>query len=688
MSKVALIAIAVAAVCLAGGAAAFLLLQDKGYDIEYDLDGGHFNGGFPKKYEPGRMLDIPVPFKDGYVSAGFYTNPDLTRYFDGDTAGMEGVLKLYARWIESPVGHYAMYTVAGECDRGMSSYTMVGNQTRFVYYSSPWTGMLCTWAVGSNTYTYTETEEVYEKSVSDMHETPGFSDYRYLGTETIDTVEGSKLCDVYMTVYNNGATGTLWMVDGIPYKETYDYIGGEDSQTASEHTEYIYVSGGTVEFPEEGIMYVYKGRGITVPDLKETYRYGEMVTLTASVEKGKTFRGWYDGQYKLLSKERSYTFEFHPGNPNYVYALNGSQDMIRLEKGVEVDLESLFGHRNAIYTIYDFETGITKGLDTPYSFPKGGQFRINVVDENGVDRYAYEVLVSGSVQREYSWSWNGKDYTVSMELEYEDVRYANQYYGVSERRQDKPDHVRDMTFVELGLKDSVMAPYTERIADLLINAYKEKNSRMDAKDYLDYLLAFTQYIPYQTDEECLGYTEYWKFPLETLFDNGGDCEDTSILFIAVAYVSMEKLGFDYDLALQILPGHMSVAVRMPSVSGETNPLGYLYGETTAKGYRIGIIPEKVKESFTDESYYPKRSYTVEMNQRWPMVSVMDRFQSSIDSKKKRECPPKRAFERITRRSSIQTLNRGGRDQCRRPWRRPRTSSPDRRRSSPPRTAPR
>jgi len=612
VSKNTLAAIAVAAVCIAGGAAVFFIL-DNGYEVEYELDGGHLNGDYPKTYKPGHPFDVPTPIKDGYVSAGFYMDPELTRYFDGDTSGMEGALKLYARWLESPVGQYAMYTVIGECDRGMSSYTLEGSQTKIFYYSSPWTGMLCTWMIGSNTYTYTEAHEKYDKFVNIMQETPGYSNCRYMGTETIDTTVGKKVCEVYTTTYDDGAVGTVWIEGCIPYKETYDFIGDNDSSIEREHIEYLYESGGEVEIPQEGTLALYRGDGITVPDYKNEYKYGEMVTLTADVDRGKTFGGWYDGQYNLLSKDRSYTFEYYQGGAAALYALNSSEEMMHLVKGVEVDLDALFGHRNATYQIYDCDTGYTSDLDTPYTFPEGGQFRINVTDENGIDRYAYEVLVSGGVEREYSWSWNGKNYTISLEIEYEDIRYANQYYDVSERRQEKPDHERDATFVTLGYEDGRMAPYTEKVVKLLIDEYNAKNAVFDGEDYLNYLLAFTQYIPYQTDEEYLGYLEYWKFPLETLFDNGGDCEDTSILFVAIAHESIKKLGLDCEVALQVLPRHVSVAVKTESISGETNPYGYLYGETTAKNYKIGNIPDIMKDCFLKEDYYTLRSYTVEIH---------------------------------------------------------------------------
>ncbi len=55
-----------------------------------------------------------------------------------------------------------------------------------------------------------------------------------------------------------------------------------------------------------------------------------------------------------------------------------------------------------------------------------------------------------------------------------------------------------------------------------------------------------------------------------------------------------------------------VAVKNTDISARENPYRYIYGETTAKNYKIGDIPDKMKDSFLDESYYPNRSFTVEI----------------------------------------------------------------------------
>lgn len=74
MQKAVLVVLAVAAVCAVGGVAAFTLMQSESYAIEYELDGGEFVSDHPESYRPGKDIDVPSPVKDGYLSAGFYTD--------------------------------------------------------------------------------------------------------------------------------------------------------------------------------------------------------------------------------------------------------------------------------------------------------------------------------------------------------------------------------------------------------------------------------------------------------------------------------------------------------------------------------------------------------------------------------------------------------------------------------------
>ena len=72
--------------------------------------------------------------------------------------------------------------------------------------------------------------------------------------------------------------------------------------------------------------------------------------------------------------------------------------------------------------------------------------------------------------------------------------------------------------------------------------------------YIDYLVGIVQDFTY-TDDFTTGLNEYPKYPIETLFDKAGDCEDTSILLTTLLKAN------NYDTVLIEMPGHMATGVR-------------------------------------------------------------------------------------------------------------------------------
>lgn len=112
--------------------------------------------------------------------------------------------------------------------------------------------------------------------------------------------------------------------------------------------------------------------------------------------------------------------------------------------------------------------------------------------------------------------------------------------------------------------------------------------------YSDYELAleainFVQKnIEYRTDMDTTGQLEYPRYPIETLMEGCGDCEDTSILLAAI----LKKL--DYSVILLAYEKHMAVGVCCDESSFgsyyEYNGKKYFYVETTANGWRIGDVP--------------------------------------------------------------------------------------------------
>ena len=98
-------------------------------------------------------------------------------------------------------------------------------------------------------------------------------------------------------------------------------------------------------------------------------------------------------------------------------------------------------------------------------------------------------------------------------------------------------------------------------------------------------LAFVQDLQYISDGEEV---EYAKYPIETLYDKGGDCEDTSLLLCGI----IRAMG--YDSVLILLPSHCAVGILGDGLEGtyyEVNGRKYYYTETTSRR-QIGDIPEQ------------------------------------------------------------------------------------------------
>ena len=102
-------------------------------------------------------------------------------------------------------------------------------------------------------------------------------------------------------------------------------------------------------------------------------------------------------------------------------------------------------------------------------------------------------------------------------------------------------------------------------------------------------------IEYAFDKDTTKLSEWPRYPIETLYEGIGDCEDDAILAAAI----MSRLGF--KVALLHLPGHCALGIagvdNLPGTYIEDTKTGthYYYAEATGKGWEIGKIPEDFKK---------------------------------------------------------------------------------------------
>ena len=88
--------------------------------------------------------------------------------------------------------------------------------------------------------------------------------------------------------------------------------------------------------------------------------------------------------------------------------------------------------------------------------------------------------------------------------------------------------------------------------------------------------------------------EYPRYLLEALFDRGGDCEDTSLLALAL----LDRMGYDVCLLLLVEERHAAIGIAIENAGGsyyEHDGKKYFYLETVSDKYQIGEIPPQFKK---------------------------------------------------------------------------------------------
>lgn len=136
------------------------------------------------------------------------------------------------------------------------------------------------------------------------------------------------------------------------------------------------------------------------------------------------------------------------------------------------------------------------------------------------------------------------------------------------------------------VSDTMDDNYLKALANVFVNTANENNFYKD--DAVQLAISFVQSLNYMPDDSTLAY-DYPKYPLETLYDRGGDCEDTSILLVSL----IREMG--YGCCLIEFTDHMGVGILgSDNISGryfEWNGRKYFYVETTGKNWEIGEMPD-------------------------------------------------------------------------------------------------
>ena len=229
-------------------------------------------------------------------------------------------------------------------------------------------------------------------------------------------------------------------------------------------------------------------------------------------------------------------------------------------------------------TIYQPPSVSTPATEDPTDETQSGGM---IYTDDRVPHYS----ASNPVWKTVQFEWVRQDGRGSMNIEisfdeemYRHYRSLSRYYSVDE--------------YQYYINDTNNRAIIQEIVKVIQDIAKS-NSYTDAAVVRELAKFVQDVIEYQYDWESTGAAEYPRYPIETLFEGRGDCEDTSILMAAL----LKELG--YDVGFFELPGHLAVALRTSDdyAGGsyyEINGHRYLYIESTGSGWNIGEIPEDVQ----------------------------------------------------------------------------------------------
>jgi len=172
------------------------------------------------------------------------------------------------------------------------------------------------------------------------------------------------------------------------------------------------------------------------------------------------------------------------------------------------------------------------------------------------------------------WAHNGNSYVISFGIPEDRYWY---YRNKKDRNSCCGDWGKYATY-----SDQVIQTIAEDISDIgITNEYQGVQMVID----------FVNSMTYQLDIDFNGNGEFPKYPIETIVDKRGDCEDTSFLMASLLR------ALNYDVVLVQLPGHMATAVACTDCAGAYyihRDRKFFYLETTGNPgeFAIGQMPEE------------------------------------------------------------------------------------------------
>ena len=513
---------------------------DRGpFDITYELDGGINDERNPASYMRGDSIEILPASKEGMVFDGWYRDIELHHRFAEINAGTAGDITLYAGWADDESGTGTRFAISGYSEDGTRTWKYDGTVEISWMYHSPYRlayYMQIDHSVDVTEYMFGDV--VGSFGVTDSSSAWGsdlVSSRTYVGSEILQTDAGEKACSVYSCGTADGMAVRLWICDD----DSTIYKVRADSD--SDHF--------TMDFEERIEVSVVEHVSVTVRGDRGIIAYGDgvdspgmIMTLTAE---GEDFTGWYDTEDVLVST--SPIFQYEVGAFDIEFIARGSAGPVMASAGAGCVLDTGFELLDAVWSIYDGSKpiGTLEGTTPSFTFDSPGTYRADTKGRTADDAehlWRISIICSGDVTREFAWTYDDTEYTVSVSIDY------LHYLDLHGRSQDIRGTVGEASIVFADPSDPVIAALASGLQSMA------SEIGLDPVETANFILAFVQSMGSDG-------TGLWKYPVEVLFETNGNDRSCSALYASL----MSSLG--YRSSLLLFPGHTAAGVEIEGSEG-------------------------------------------------------------------------------------------------------------------------
>ena len=187
-----------------------------------------------------------------------------------------------------------------------------------------------------------------------------------------------------------------------------------------------------------------------------------------------------------------------------------------------------------------------------------------------------------SIELRYTWRYAGRTWSLTH-------RFSTEHYQFFRTRPRILDYMEYAEYIHDSRDDGQLQSLIDELERLAADA------GLSIWEKLNLVIAFVQSIPY-VEEPC----EYPRYPLETLVECKGDCEDAAILAAAL----LQQMRFEVVLLAFREENHMALGIRVVPPTPVEHPTytwnggAYYYLEPTSVGWEIGDIPDQYRSQPT------------------------------------------------------------------------------------------